>query len=437
MRIGIFGMGYVGVVTGACLLRDGHYVVGVDPVSEKVNDLANGHTPIQEPQVAEMLAAGHGDGRLGASTEPIDGLRDADLALICVGTPSKPDGGMDLIYIKRCIEQIGKGLRMLDKKPLIVMRSTSLPGTTADVVIPVLERASGLVVGQDIDVVFHPEFLREGKAVYDFDNPPKIVVGEHRTGAGDRLMDMYPPKYNAPRFRLSLPEAEMVKYCDNLFHAVKVTFANEVGAVAQSVGVDARRVADVFCSDTKLNINASYLRPGFAFGGSCLPKDLRAISRFSSQQGVRAPMLNGVLESNVVQIDRLVSRVLSSGAKRIGMVGLAFKPDTDDMRESPYAKVAKALIGEGAKLSIYDTGIATDRLIGANRMMVQSALGHLEELLVSDISELGACELILINHPRVSVEQVDAWIDSGVRVLDLASIEGVDCTHDGYEGIYW
>ncbi|MEO0973218.1 MAG: nucleotide sugar dehydrogenase, partial [Pseudomonadota bacterium] len=284
MKIGLFGMGYVGVVTGACLLRDGHHVTGIDPVQGKVDDLAAGQPPIQEPMVGELLRAGHADGRLHASTDPVDGVRDADLVLLCVGTPSQPDGGIDLTYVKRCVEQIGQALASLQARPLIVLRSTSLPGTTENVVIPTLEQASGLVVGKDIDVVFHPEFLREGKAVEDFDRPPKIVVGEQRPGGGDRLMDLYPEKYDAPRFRMTLGESEMVKYCDNLYHAVKVTFANEVGAIARSIGVDARRVADVFCADTKLNVSAAYLRPGFAFGGSCLPKDLRAIARFSSLQ---------------------------------------------------------------------------------------------------------------------------------------------------------
>ncbi|MCC5830867.1 MAG: UDP-glucose/GDP-mannose dehydrogenase family protein [Phycisphaeraceae bacterium] len=437
MKIGIFGMGYVGVVTGACLVRDGHSVVGVDPVAEKVHDLNRGNTPIQEPHVAEMLAKGHQDGLLTASTNVRDGLDGADLVLICVGTPSQADGGIDLVHVERCAREIGATLKTLDPRPLIVLRSTVLPGTTRQIIIPLLEEASGLRVGRDLDVVFHPEFLREGKAVEDFDHPPKIVVGEARPGAGDRLMALYPSGYEAPRFRMTPEEAELVKYCDNLFHAVKITFANEVGALARSVGVDSRKVADVFCSDRKLNISPAYLRPGFAFGGSCLPKDLRAITRLGAIKSIRMPMLGGIMESNAAQIDDLVARILARRPRKVGMLGLAFKPGTDDMRESPYVKVAKMLIGEGIELKCHDPHIQPGRLIGANKRLVSQALGHLESLLVAGLDDLDDCDLIVINHPRVDAPRVLQWLDSGRAVLDLVGIEGIQTRHPGYEGIHW
>ena len=358
------------------------------------------------------------------------------MAWICVGTPSLPDGGINLDYVERCVREIGQALRGLPDRPLIVLRSTVLPGTTRQRVIPALEEASGLKAGRDIHVVFHPEFLREGSAVYDFDNPPKIVVGEAHGGAGDRLMQIY-EKYQAPRFRTELEVAEMVKYSDNLFHAVKVIFANEVGAIARAVGADARQVADIFCSDTKLNINPYYLRPGFAFGGSCLPKDLRAILRFAHVRSVKVPMLDGVLESNQRQVDEFVARVLAKRPGSVGMVGLAFKPKTDDMRESPYVAVAKRLIGEGIKLRIYDPGVDPSRLIGSNKEAVQAALRHLEQLLVRQVDELGDCDLILINHPTVDAAKVQKWLKAGIRVLDLASIPGVPRDAAGYEGIAW
>ncbi len=436
MRISIFGTGYVGVVSGACLLRDGHEVVGVDPAVAKIEDLAQGRSPIRETGVAELLAEGHKAGRLRATSDACEGVKDSDMVWICVGTPSEPDGGIDLSSVQTVVEQIGKALRGCETRPLIVLRSTTLPGTTENLVIPLLEEQSGLVVGKDIHVVFHPEFLREGSALQDFDKPPKIVVGEPRAGAGDLLLSAY-EKYDAPRFRLGPAEAEMVKYCDNLFHALKITFANEVAAVAKSAGVDARKVADVFCADTKLNISERYLRPGFAFGGSCLGKDLRAIMRFASLKSLRLAMLPSVLASNENQIAELVERVLKYQPATVGMVGLAFKPNTDDMRESPYVKVAKALIGEGIKLRIYDPVVQPARLIGSNKEQVQKALRHLEQLLVGSVEELSAADLIILNHPVVDADCVRSWLKAGIRVLDLADIKGVDSSTDGYEGIYW
>jgi len=436
MRISIFGMGYVGVVSGACLLRDGHEIVGVDPVVAKVEDLARGRSPIQEPGVAQLLAAGHEAGRLKATTDPAEGLDGSDMVWICVGTPSDPDGGLNLSSVDSAISQIGRVLGKLPDRPLIVLRSTCLPGTTTNRVIPLLEEVSGLKVGEDINVVFHPEFLREGTAVKDFNEPPKIVVGQNRQGAAEPLLSIY-EKYDAPRFRLELGEAEMVKYCDNLFHALKITFVNEVGSLCKTAGVDARRVAEVFCADTKLNISTSYLRPGFAYGGSCLPKDLRAILRFASLKSAHIPMLEGILASNEMQINNLISRVLTYRPHTVGMVGLAFKPNTDDMRESPYVKVAKGLIGEGIKLLIYDPAVHPEQLIGSNKEQVKKALGHLEDLLVDFLEELSTANLIVVNHALVDADRIHGWLNAEICVLDLADIKGVNHHAEGYEGIYW
>jgi GDP-mannose 6-dehydrogenase len=436
MRISIYGMGYVGVVSSACLLRDGHEVVGVDPVITKVNDLAQGLSPIREPGVADLLAEGHRAGRLEATANPAEGLDRSDMVWVCVGTPSQEDGGINFSSVDTVIRQIGRALRDSQDRPLIALRSTCLPGATSGRVIPLLEKESGLTVGKDINVVFHPEFLREGTAVNDFDNPLKIVVGEADPGAADLLFTLY-EKYDALCLRLELSEAEMVKYCDNLFHALKITFANEVAAVAQSVGVDARRVADVFCADTKLNISPLYLRPGTAYGGSCLPKDLRAILRFASLKSLHLPMLQGVLESNNVQVHNIITRILAYHPDTVGMVGLSFKPNTDDMRESPYVKIAKALIGEGIQLRIYDPAVQPDLLIGSNKEQVQKALRHLSDLLVSSLQDLAAADFIIVNHPIVDDDCIHSWLKAGIRVLDLAGIKGIDRHTDGYEGIYW
>lgn len=436
MKISIFGMGYVGVVSAACLLRDGHEIIGVDPVAAKVADLSQGRSPIQEPGVAELLAKGRRAGRLKATTETSQALAGSDMVWICVGTPSRPDGGIDLSSVETVIKQIGRSLAGSADRPLIVLRSTCLPGTTSNHVIPLLETESGLTVGKDIHVVFHPEFLREGTAVDDFFSPPKIVIGQAGSGAGNLLAEVY-RNYHAPMFRLKLGEAEVVKYYDNLFHALKITFANEVAAVAKSAGVDARKVAEVFCADTKLNISSHYLRPGPAFGGSCLPKDLRAILRFAAVNSLRLPVLESVLASNEVQIKNLVARILSYHPRTVGMVGLAFKTNTDDMRESPCVKVAKELIGEGIKLKIYDPAVQPDRLIGSNKQQVQEALRHLEKLLVSSPEDLCATDLIVVNHAIIDADRIHSWLAAGIHVLDLADIKGVDREASGYEGIYW
>ncbi|MHC4324310.1 MAG: nucleotide sugar dehydrogenase, partial [Planctomycetota bacterium] len=410
MRISIFGMGYVGVVSGACLLREGHQIVGVDPVATKVADLAQGRSPIQETGVADLLDEGHRAGRLRATTETSDALKDCRMAWICVGTPSEPEGGINLSAVENVTRQIAAALRVSKARPLIVLRSTCLPGTTANLVIPLLEKESGLTVGKDIHVVYHPEFLREGLAVEDFDNPPKIVIGEAHPGAGDLLLEVY-KKYDAPLFRMGLSEAEMIKYSDNLFHALKITFANEVGAIAKSAGVDARQIADVYCADTKSNISPRYLRPGFAFGGSCLPKDLRAILRYTSLKSLQLPMLESVLQSNESQIKELVRRVLEYRPSTVGMVGLAFKPDTDDMRESPFVKVAKGLLGEAIELRIYDPFVQPDKLIGSNKQQVQKELRHLEKLLVSSLQELTETDMIIINQPIVDADCLSNWLN--------------------------
>ncbi len=436
MQISIFGMGYVGVVSGACLVRDGHSVMGVDPVESKVSDLADGRTPVQEPGVARMLADGHKAGLLAATTDPQRGVASADMVWICVGTPSSSERGIDLSHVETVIHQIGLAMRDSDTRPLVVLRSTVLPGSTQKMVIPALEAASGLKVGRDLHLVFHPEFLREGTAVADFDHPPKIVVGEASPGAGDRLMELY-RHFQAPKFRISPGEAEMVKYCDNIFHALKITFANEMGAVARSAGIDARNVAEVFCADTKLNISPAYLSPGFAFGGSCLPKDLRAMLRYATIEAVATPMLRGVLESNLAQIDALVSRVCARDPKTVGIVGLAFKRDTDDMRESPYVTVAKRLIGEGIEVRIFDPGVDTEKLIGSNKAAVEASLRHLRELLVGSLDDLAGSDLILINHATVAADRVRSWLDAETKVIDLAGVDGIDRQTAGYEGIAW
>lgn len=436
MNITIVGAGYVGVVSAACLVRNGHCVTCVERIASKAEDLNRGTSPIQEPEIASMLAEGHRAGRLRATTDLGHGLGGAEMVWICVGTPSGRHGEIDLSSVESAMGEIGQHVRTSEDRPLVVVRSTVLPGTTTGRLVPAIERASGLRVGADLEVVFHPEFLREGTAVEDFDHPPKIVVGRERSGAAKRLWSVY-EGLSAPRFRLRTAEAEMVKYCDNLFHATKITFANEVGILCKRMAIDSRRVADVFCADTKLNISPQYLRPGFAYGGSCLPKDLKAVLRHAVELSVELPMLQALPRSNAAQIAALVERVLEHGPQRVGMVGLAFKAKTDDMRESPYVAVAKRLIGEGVHLRIYDPGIVPQRLVGSNKQAVQAALRHLESLLVGSLDELEPCETIVVNHRIIQASDIHRWLARGVRVLDLANVPDVDPSAGPYEGIAW
>ncbi len=435
MKIGIFGMGYVGVVSAACLAEEGHDVVGVDKVQQKVDDLSLGKPPIQEPGISSLLEKAYNSGKLSASMNSIDGIEDMDMIWICVGTPSDHNGSIDLLFVKKVIGEIGETLRNIKSRPLIVLRSTVLPGTVNDVIIPLLEKESRLDVGKDIHIVFHPEFLRESSAINDFFDPPKIVVGELTKGSSKPLLDLY-NKYKAIKFVLSLTESEMVKYADNLFHALKTTFANEIGSISKSLGIDARRVAEVYKADTKLNISTKYLDPGFAFGGSCLPKDLRAILHLATQKSIKIPMIEGVLNSNSHQISSFANRIVRLNLKKIGMYGFSFKSKTDDMRESPFVAVAKILIGEGVKLKIYDPGINLEKLIGSNKEAVRNALGHLEDYLVSSIACLGESEIIIVNHSTLDAETVNKWLDAGIKVFDLAGIEHVE-KHTNYEGIAW
>ena len=427
MKISIFGMGYVGAASAACLIDDGHIVTGVDIDLSKVKNLSEGKTPmIYESGIQELLYKGHVEGRLKATNIPFDAVCDADMIWVCVGTPPKFDWSKD----------IGNALRKTDNRPLIVIRSTCLPGTMKDNIKPLLEKTSGLVVGKDIDLVFHPEFLREGTAIYDFKNPSKIVIGEYCCQSVDLILEVY-KNYNVPCFRLNYSEAEMVKYCDNIFHALKITFANEMGMIANSVGIDSRKIADVYCSDSKLNISSAYLYPGFAYGGSCLSKDLKAMTRFASLKYLHLPMINGIVESNKNQINNLIYRILSYNPSSVGMVGISFKKGTDDMRGSPYVEVAKSLIGEGVKLKIYDPIVRQECLIGSNKEEFDNKFRNIEGLLVSSIDEMTSVDLVVINHSIVDVKQVEEWVRKKIHIIDLINIQNVDKFLKGYEGIYW
>jgi len=418
MKISVFGLGYVGVVTAACFAREGHTLVGVDVAPAKVDLVNRGHTPIIEEQIGEMVAEAVAQKRLQATTDTVAAVAETDLAIVCVGTPSRADGALDQRHIEQVMQQIGAALRTRTRPFYVVVRSTMVPGTMRGLVLPVLEKASGRKAGEGYEVAIHPEFLREGTSVYDFYNPPKIVVGERVSGAGQPVLALYGEKFVAPRVACSLETAEMVKYCDNLFHAVKVTFGNEVGQLCQALGVDSQQVMEIFCSDTKLNISPKYLRPGFAFGGSCLPKDLRALLSVARGLHVSLPMFEGVLPSNRQQIDRAATAILGLGARTAGFYGLAFKSGTDDLRESPFVELAERLLGKGMSLRVFDEHVRVARLVGGNRSYIEEKLPHLAKLLVEQPESLGECDLIVLCH-QAPVEHVRQWLQAGRKIYDL------------------
>jgi GDP-mannose 6-dehydrogenase len=366
MKISVLGLGYVGAVSAGCLAQDGHEVIGVDPERTKVDLINSGRSPIIEKGIGEIITEQVATGRLRASTDVAAAVRHTDLVLVCVGTPSLANGGIDLKYIRRVCEQIGQTLKSHDGAPVIVMRSTMLPGTMRDVVIPALERFSGKRAGEEFGVCINPEFLREGTAVHDYYHPPKTVIGEMNRASGDLLAALY-SKMPGPMIRTDIQTAEMVKYADNVWHALKVGFANEIGNICKAVEVDAHKVMEIFCQDHKLNLSPYYLKPGFAFGGSCLPKDVRALLYKAKTLDVSVPILSSILPSNQQQIDRGVQAVVEKGNKKVGILGFSFKAGTDDLRESPMVELVERLLGKGYDIKVYDRNVSLACIHGANR----------------------------------------------------------------------
>jgi GDP-mannose 6-dehydrogenase len=396
-----------------------------------------GIAPIVEPKLPELIAEGHKAGLLRATTSAAEAIKASSISLVCVGTPSQPNGNLDLQYMKRVCEEIGDALRDKKTPHLLVLRSTMLPGTTEDVLVPILEKRSGKKLGQGLDVCYNPEFLREGSSVYDFYNPPKIVVGESSAGIGDALLTLY-AGMDAPTIRSSIRVAEMVKYCDNVFHALKVSFANEIGNLCKKMGLDGHEVMAVFCEDRKLNLSPAYLKPGFAFGGSCLPKDLRALTYQARKLDLESPVLNSILASNASQVRLGIQMITGLGKKRIGFLGMAFKPDTDDMRESPLVEVIETVLGKGYAVKIFDRNVATSRLIGANRKFIEEHIPHLSSLLVEDTDVLIAgSDVIVVGYQSPEFVAALKKLRPEQTVVDLARLAKMVDTPARYEGICW
>jgi GDP-mannose 6-dehydrogenase len=422
LRISIFGLGYVGAVSAGCLADEGHEVIGVDPVADKVDLINLGTSPIVEEEIDRIIKEAVKAGRLRATQDPIAAIHETDLSFVCVGTPSQPNGNLDLRYIRRICEQIGSALRTKASRHTVVIRSTILPGTMRKIVIPTLEEFSGKRAGADFGLCNNPEFLREGSAVKDFRNPPKTVIGELEPASGDILASLY-KEIQAPLIRTDLSTAEMVKYVDNSWHALKIGFANEIGNLCDSFAVDPDAVMDIFCEDKKLNISPAYLKPGFAFGGSCLPKDLRALSYQAKSLDLQLPILGAILPSNEMQIARGIKMVTDHGNQRVGILGFSFKAGTDDLRESPVIEVIERLIGKGYDLRIYDRNVNIAALVGANRDFILNHIPHISRLMVSTIDAvLDHAQTIVIGNRDLEFCQIPARLREDQRLVDFVRV---------------
>jgi GDP-mannose 6-dehydrogenase len=422
LKISIFGLGYVGTVSAGCFASDGHEVVGVDPVQTKVDLINAGQSPIIEAGLAQIVSSAVNQGRLRATCDQNQAIRETDLSFVCVGTPSQMNGNLDSTSVRRVCELIGAALKEKQTRHTIVIRSTVLPGTMRNVVIPTLEQYSGMKAGVNFGICNNPEFLREGSAVNDFNSPPKTVIGEFERESGNALVSLY-EKLDAPLIRTTIETAEMVKYVDNCWHAVKIGFANEIGNFCDAVNVDAEAVMDIFCQDKKLNISPAYLKPGFAFGGSCLPKDLRALSYQARMYDLQLPILNAVLPSNEMQIARGVRAVMDSGNLRIGILGFSFKAGTDDLRESPVIEVIERLIGKGYDLRIYDRNVNLAALIGANRDFILNRIPHISRLMVSTIEEvLAHAQTVVIGNRDPEFSGIADDLREDQLLVDLVRI---------------
>jgi GDP-mannose 6-dehydrogenase len=436
-RIGIFGLGYVGTVSLAVLANEGHELVGVDANPDKVALVSDGRSPVIEGGVEELLASALGTGAARATTNPRDAVASTDVSIVCVGTPSRADGSLDLTQVLTVCRQIGETLPQTQGRHLVVLRSTMLPGSTERAVIPELEAASGLRCGTDFDVCFNPEFLREGSSLHDFYHPPFTVIGSSDPGAAERAAALF-TMVRADQVLVPIRVAETVKYASNAFHALKVAFANEIGAICKSGGTDATHVMDIFCRDRQLNVSPAYLRPGFAFGGSCLPKDLRALRSHARAHDVDVPLLEAVIVSNERHLDRAFRAVIATGHKKVGVLGLSFKAGTDDLRESPVVDLVERLLGKGFELAVYDGNVSLARLQGANRAYIEREIPHIASLLRQTAAEVVASSpVVIVGNGAKEFEAAIRLARPDQTVIDLVGAVRDSGTPATYSGLCW
>lgn len=437
MNISVFGLGYVGVVTIAYLTSRNHKVIGVNVSEVKVKMLNEGICPIVEKDVPEMLKDAKEKGLVSATVDAEEAIRKTELSIICVGTPSESNGNLDTRFIRNVCEEAGKSIRDKAEPHIFVFRSTMLPGTMRKTVIPILESFSGKKQNEGFFVVFNPEFLRESTAVYDFYNPPKTVVGSDSEEIADKVISLY-EGLPGPVIKTKIEVAEMVKYVDNNFHAVKITFANEIGHICKNIGLDSHEVMNIFMQDTKLNISTYYLKPGFAFGGSCLPKDLRAINYLAKNLDLDLSLLSSLLPSNRNQIQSAIKRIISLGKNKIGIAGFSFKEGTDDLRESPIIEVIETLIGKGYDLKLYDRNVSLARLVGANKEYIEKRIPHISALMVESLDEiLGDRELIIIGNKAPEFTRILNEARDDQMIFDLVRMGDNIYDRRNYEGICW
>lgn len=436
MKISIFGIGYVGCVSAACFAHAGHDVTGVDVNPTKVDIINSGKSPIVEPQMNELIHDVVKSGKLRATTDSMRAVQSSDISLVCVGTPSKPNGSLDLGHVARVCEEIGAALATKDTHHTIVIRSTMLPGSVESVVQPALEKTSRKKAGKDFGLCVNPEFLREGTSVKDFYAPPFTLIGADDEETAKIVGGLY-ANIDAPVFTTTVKTAEMVKYVCNCFHALKVSFANEIGNICKALELDSHEVMKVFCADTKLNLSPYYLKPGFAFGGSCLPKDLRAVSYKAKELDVEVPLLSAITATNKLQVEKALDMVLSTGNKQVGVLGFSFKAGTDDLRESPMVTLIETLLGKGLELVIYDRDVSLARLFGSNKAYIEEEIPHIAKLMRGSIDDvLNAANTIVIGNRSEEFRQIESRLRPDQTVIDLVRL--FDRTSgDGYQGICW
>jgi GDP-mannose 6-dehydrogenase len=437
--ISVFGLGYVGTVTAACLAHKGHNVIGVDLSPAKVEAMQAGHSPVVEPRVGDLISEGHAAGRLHATSDSEYAVLHSEISFLCVGTPSLRNGKLDLGHIEPVCREIGQVLKKKNAFHMVVLRSTVLPGTAETIVVPALEKSSGKRFGQDFGVCVNPEFMREGTAVADFLEPAMTVIGAADSKQSGLLREIY--QWTPGRiFETSFRSAEMVKYVCNAWHAVKVSFANEVGTLAKELSVDAEAVVEIFTADTRLNISSTYLKPGFAFGGSCLPKDVRALNYRAKELDLNLPLFQSILPSNDEHLERAVQMVLETGKKKIGMLGLSFKAATDDLRESPQVQLVKRLLGEGRQIRIWDDNVSLGQLIGSNRQYIEEVIPHIGSLLSTSLPEvIQDAEVVVIARRGLNGDELRGHLRPDHVVIDLVNLErgSRPTTSAEYEGICW
>jgi GDP-mannose 6-dehydrogenase len=438
MKVSLFGLGYVGCVTAACLAERGHEVLGVDVNSDKVNMINSGKSPIIENGLGKMILESRNSGNFRATTDPIEAVLNTDVSLVCVGTPSNGNGSLDLKAVKAVAGQIGRALRDKNAYHCVIFRSTVLPGTVRNVLIPILSEASEKTVHRDFDVCFNPEFLREGSAIHDFYSAPLTAIGCATPRGGDSAARLYEGVVDSVE-KTSFEVAEMLKYACNSFHALKVSFANEIGSLCKGLGIDSHLVMDLFSRDKKLNISKAYLTPGFAFGGSCLPKDIRALLYKAKELDLDSPVLRSVLESNHLHIQRLIDRILSTRQKKVGILGLSFKPGTDDLRDSPTVMLVESLLGKGCRIKVYDSEVSLAKIFGANKAYIEHEIEHISNLMCSRIEEvLQESDVIVVaKHQEEITEALQPYFGKK-SIFDLVRVISSPCRQpENYDGICW